>query len=397
MNNSVSVWFQNLQASDLQPIVGQILDRPTAEVLNWQIRPLSGGASEHRGFSFGVYQVTGTARNASQEMPWSAVVKILGPSPNPNRNDPTNQQYWKREVLAYQSRLLDQLPGELVAPRCYAIQELPDETCYLWLETIHEAEGKWTLEEHQLTARHLGQFNGAYLTGHPLPIPIDWMLPNHLNRGIGRNEVIPPLDKGHLRQFSETNQGRWLSSESIDRILYLGEARPALLTALERLPGCLCHNDAFRRNLMLRPGENGQAKTVAIDWALLGLGHVGQEIGFTIMGDFYALEVAVEQAWELAEAIFAGYSVGLRDAGWPGDLQQARFGYTVTAALYGALNWSLGLSYGLQRPEGRAGFEAWLGHPIAEIIEPYAVIVSFLLDLGDEALALLPSIERIMA
>jgi hypothetical protein len=50
-----------------------------------------------------------------------------------------------------------------------------------------------------------------------------------------------------------------------------------------------------------------------------------------------------------------------------------------------------------QSPEGIAILEAIVGHPIEEIVEQYAVSTPFLLDLGEEALALLPAIEQIMA
>jgi hypothetical protein len=163
MNNSAPVWFQNLQISDLQSIVRQILARPTVEVLDRQIQPLSGGASAHIGFGLGVYRVTGTARDDSHELPWMAIVKVIGPSEQAQFNDPSNYYYWKRELLAYQSGVLDQLPGNVVAPRCYAIQELSDDSYCVWLEAIHETNGSWTMEEYHLAARHLGQFNGAYL------------------------------------------------------------------------------------------------------------------------------------------------------------------------------------------------------------------------------------------
>jgi hypothetical protein len=246
---------------------------------------------------------------------------------------------------------------------------------------------------NHLAARLLGLFNGAYLAGHPLPGPAPWMLPGRTQQWLA--ELQMP-DKEQLLQYSETAVNRWLSKESIDRIMRLWEARRTLVTGLDRLPGCFCHHDAFRRNLMLRETESGTLETVAIDWSYTGPGKVGQEIGVTSAVALQFLEVAAEQAWELDKAIFAGYSAGLRDAGWQGDLQLARFGYTATTALTFGVAFSILIANGFQRRGGTLA-ETITGHPIDEIIEQFSIVLPFLLDLGDEALALLPSIERSMA
>jgi Phosphotransferase enzyme family len=209
-------------------------------------------------------------------------------------------------------------------------------------------------------------------------------------------DTFPP-NKEQLLQFAETYQGTWLSGESVDRILYLWEVRPSLVATLDRLPTSLCHNDSFRRNLMLRQTENGNTETVAIDWAFTGLGKVGQETAVTTAVALHFMEVAIEQAKELDEVVFAGYCDGLRDAGWQGDLRLVRFGYTVTAALDEGMAQTALLSYVWQRPGGTDIGQAIVGRPLDAIVEQFRGRLPFLLDLGDEALALLPSIEQIMA
>jgi hypothetical protein len=244
------------------------------------------------------------------------------------------------------------------------------------------------MEQHQLTARHLGQFNGAYLAGHPLPERASWMLPGRTHEWI---EKFPP-NKEQLLQFSEADLGRWLSSESVDRMLRLWERRQPLLAALDRLPTCFCHHDAFRRNLLLRQSNDGTAETVAIDWSYTGPGKLGQEIGITFAVDLQFMDVPARMAQELDRAIFDGYSDGLRDAGWQGDLRLARFGYAFTAALTFGVAFSVGIADLFQSPDAAATGEAIVGHPIDEIMEQWTEMLPFLLDLGDEALALMPSI-----
>ena len=388
MKNTAPEWFMNLQTSDLEPIVRQVLDRPAVESFDWHIQPLSGGAGEYTGRGFGVYQITGTAYSAGHALPWSTVVKVVGPSDRADFNDPSNVDYWRREVLAYQSGILEQLPGEIIVPRCYTIHELTDGKLCIWIEAVHEADGSWAMEEHRLVARHFGQFNGAYLAGHPLPPKASWLLS-------GRTEQWLENSLTYARELSEistTNLGRWLSNENINRMAQLFEQRRPLLAALDRLPICFCHHDAFRRNLILRQTEDGNTETVALDWSYAGLGKVGQEMGVAIALNLLFMEVSGDRARELDQAIFAGYSAGLRDAGWKGDLQLARFGYTVTAASTFGVAFGARLANRLRSPDGAATLEAMIGRSIDDILRQLAALLPFMLNLGDEALAMMPSI-----
>jgi len=389
MNNLREKWAQLLASADLQAIVAQILDHPTVKILDWQIKKLTGGAAEYTGRGLGIYRLTGLANYDDLNAPWSVILKVSGPSDNASNNDPTMPEYWKREVLAYQSGVLKHLPDGVIAPHCYAIQELSDGKCRLWLEDIHEDQPSWTMEQHELVARHLGQFNGTYLAGHPLPEYESWMLPGRTHQWV---EMNPP-DKEYLLRFSETDLGsRWLSEQSIERIVALWEMRQPLLAALDRLPTCFCHHDAFRRNMMLRKTESGTTETVAIDWSYTGYGKVGQEIGITTATNLFFMEIAAKHAKELDNTIFRGYCAGLRDAGWQGDLQLARFGYTVTAALTSGVAFTVIIANIMNEPAGIAMGEVIIGHPTDDIMKQYGELQPFLLDLGDEALALLPLI-----
>ena len=100
------------------------------------------------------------ARVGVAERPWSLVLKVLGPAAGPD--DPTHIGYWKREMLLYSSRLLDDLPAGLRAPRCYGCDEPMDSVVWIWLERVREdRERAWPLARWALAARHLGRFNGA--------------------------------------------------------------------------------------------------------------------------------------------------------------------------------------------------------------------------------------------
>jgi hypothetical protein len=174
--------------------------------------------------------------------------------------------------------------------------------------------------------------------------------------------------------------------------MLLSQAEP-LLQAFERLPVCYCHHDAFRGNLLDRRRSDGSSETVAIDWALTGFGRIGEEIGVTIAVDLGFLEVPARQARELDQAVFAGYIDGLHDAGWRGDVRQARFGCTVNAAILNGISWNLYFLEFLQKPEGTAVFEGVINRPFDSCIEQYAEMMPFILGLGDEALTLLEAVK----
>jgi hypothetical protein len=82
----------------------------------------------------GVYRVTGIAHDADGDCPWSLIFKIIGMTDG--RRDPAGPLYWKREFLAYQSRLLETLPGRVRAARCYGTVELSDSLISLGLRKL---------------------------------------------------------------------------------------------------------------------------------------------------------------------------------------------------------------------------------------------------------------------
>ena len=87
-------------------------------------------------------------------------------SPAPGEAPPDG---WDREVQAYRSGLLDDLPDRLVAARCYGIEERPG-AAWLWLEDVTDEIGPhWPIARFALAARHLGRLSGRYLTERPLP------------------------------------------------------------------------------------------------------------------------------------------------------------------------------------------------------------------------------------
>jgi hypothetical protein len=353
----------SLDGDTLASVIQQVPGFSSATVANWSVTTLHPGHDA----TAGVYRVAGEALVGDQLLPWSLALKVLRAA--------GGAEAW-REVHAYRSGLLRDLPG-LAAPLCYAIIEREHGEAWLWLEDLGDAPpSDWSLERCTLAARHLGRFNGAYLAGRPLP-DAPWLNHNLLRRmmeqrGPARLALVArpeTWDNPMVRQF--------FPKPLAPRLLALWERHAALLDQLDRLPRTLCHHDTWTLNLFVRDGVNGAAQTVAIDWALVGLGALGEELGQFVAGSMQLVDDTVAEG--LDTAAFAGYLAGLSDAGWDGDAREVRFGCLASAALRWA-HVPPGLALALD-PSRHARLEARAGLPIAEVLRRRARTAYALLDL----------------
>ena len=134
----------------LTPLVRSALKQDDVVVFDWKDDALQGGS-----FNSKTYRFSGNAHSGEDVLPWSLILKVIR-SPD-GKDDPASLNYWKREALAYQSGLLDNLPGGTRAPQCFGIVEQPGLETWLWLEEIaDETQGNWTLEQYGIVAHHLG-------------------------------------------------------------------------------------------------------------------------------------------------------------------------------------------------------------------------------------------------
>jgi hypothetical protein len=344
---------------------------------------MGGGSANYAEGGIGVYRLLGTAQTKEGAIQWSLVAKGASGLAQSGSSDPAAPTYWKRETLVYQSGLVTSLPGEMVAATCFAIIEPSTQESWLWLEDVRETTTQWTLERYGVAARHLGQFNGAYLTGHRLPESFPWM---------GHGRVRPTLERQEVQvypsaDFSQTPLGiQLVRAGQLERLEQLLEGRRALLQVFMRLPVCFCHHDAFRRNLLARDKRDGAAETVAIDWAYAGLGRVGEEAGFLARLSLLWMDVAASDAKALCEITYEGYLAGLRDSGWRGDERQVRFGHDLTLAT--GSTWILSMMRFLENPNNISIVESVVGHPVDDQIVQLAELQPFFLALGDEVITL---------
>lgn len=314
-----------IDRATLTPLVQRALGSETVEVVEWVREQLHGGIAA----GTAVYRFSGQGRDRGQMMPWSLILKTL--RPEGGSADATAWDYFKREADAYQSGWLDDLPGRLAAPRCYGVLDHPDGTCWMWLEEVAEDIGQqWPLEHYAVVARHLGEFNGAYLVDRPLP-NFSWLSSDWLRHYV--EQSAPAMES--LREVQASPWARrWLPEKDSDRYFFLWGERERYLDILDRLPQTVCHFDIFRRNLFAQKTADGDEQTVAIDWAFVGSGPIGADLNPLVWMSIALSGVGLDKRNDLEESVLEGYLEGLRGVGWQGDPQQVRLGYTAASVRF---------------------------------------------------------------
>lgn len=374
LETQTAPWSAIDQAT-LTPLVRSALGSKTVEVINWEHEQLHGGI----GVGTAIHRFSGEGREQEQKMPWSLILKTLCPTEDNTKVSAWN--YYKREASAYQSGLLDDLPGGLVAPRCFGILDHADGTCWMWLEDIRDMfDSQWPLQYYGIAARHLGRFNGAYLAERPLP-GWPWLSSDWLRHYVELSApVIEPLRNSLTNPWGR----RWLPEEDSDQFFHLWAERGLYFDALDRLPQTICHFDIFSRNLFARKSADSDNQTVVIDWAFVGRGPIGADLNpliwFTIaIGGF-----GLDKMQELEEIAFEGYLEGLREVGWQGDPQQVRLGYVAASMRY--LFPEIGRWLALMLDESlHAGMEQSVGMPMGQIFDSVALMRHSLFGQLDEA------------
>ena len=373
-----------ISKATLDAVVRKAVRSDTIDVVDWQYQAIHGGGGSSTG---GVYRFVGAALDQGNRVTWSLILKIVGACEITQVQSAWDS--WEREVLAYESGFLNELPG-LTAPRCFGVVKHSRDSVWLWLEDITDALGtRWQLAQYRAAARHLGEFNATYLTRRPIPsyswLSKDW-LRGYRKAALVVNEELPILMKHPLTR-------RLFPDDCVDRVLAFWKQSEILLEALDRLPQTLCHLDAVRRNLFVRSGTHSRDETVAIDWAFVGTGAVGQDLAALAVGSVLLFEAEVFELPDLEKIALAGYMEGLQATGWTGDERAIWFGYAAVAALRYTMYGFVRLKTIMDEKQ-RSWAEQTLGHSMTEIIDRFISIREFVLDRADEALKRLPLLTR---
>lgn len=320
-----------LSADDVTSVIRQQADDCDVLVIAWTSERLVGA-----GEALGVWRLAGGALIRGKVREWSIVLKGWG-APS-GEDDPAAFNWAHREMELYRSGLLAELPGGIRAPACYGSFRGDDGSIWVWLEDITDGvNGLGSAAEFAMVARQLGQFNGAWATGRPLP--------EHpaLSEGWTRRWVDaagPSLDR--MAQVLDLPLARRLFPPHVfDTYRRVWATRHAGYARLERLPKTFAHLDVFPRNIFVREERDAAAVAAAgaaadvvlIDWSFAGIARIGEELGPLVMASAIFMETAIGTLDDLEETVVEAYLDGLRNAGWRGDSNEVIAAYRVSAAL----------------------------------------------------------------
>ena len=322
MGDTINLQLQDIDGTVLTPLVQHYMNREVAEILHWQYKPLVGGVE----LESSLYRFTGEAKVKGETLQWTLILKIIQ-SPADGNGDPLSFRYWKREALAYQSGVLNNLPGGITAPQCFATEEKTNGAYWIWMEDIQdEIENSWPLEQYGIVARLLGRFNGAYLSGMPIPDQ-PWVTRQWLRKYL--DHAAPAVDR-LMHSMEHPLILRCLPGITAEFIQRIWNERLEILDILEHLPQTFCHQDAFRRNLFFRHTPDKWPEVVAVDWSYSGVAAVGEEIAPLVHASLEFGAVPKEDAFRLEQIVLEGYMDGLREVGWQGNPDTIRFSYAAT-------------------------------------------------------------------
>ena len=229
------------------------------------------------------------------------VKRLVAPGTNDpgELSDPGHSAYWRRAADVALSGIVDGTPG-LRAPLT-AVDEDADGIT-LTQQWVEDAANSGLFAAHAL-----GRFAGARLDTR------SWLARNQLRdrlRRVERHGGWPTLARTTVADVAD----------------HLWQQREAWLAAVDMLPQVPQHGDPVPANL---PGREGD-EVVAVDWATLGSGAVGADLGYHLLS-----------AREEFEPLLDAYLMGL-----PDDLatsEDVALGARVTA-VYTALSraeWAL--------------------------------------------------------
>ena len=232
-------------------------------------------------------------------------------------SDPRHFAYWRRSADVLVAGTVVDTPG-LRSSALGAVDEDPDGIT-ITSEWVEDACNTGLFAAHAL-----GRFAGAHLAAAP------WLARNQLRDRLTRVER-----HGGWKTLARTTVA--------DVAHHLWDRRTELLAAADALVQVPQHGDAVPANLLGRVGD----EVVAIDWATLGTGPVGADLGF------FALA-----AREDLEPLVDAYLMGLPDGLATRD--EVTLGARITA-VYTVLNraeWALA-----QAAKGEGALAGKFRHP----------------------------------
>lgn len=386
MKTSVIEQLKRTDLDFLTQIIRQDRNCPSFVIHDWQVQPLSGKGVMNPDGLF-LVQGNGIDRDHPTHniQSWQVVVKNF--TVPEMESTPDNMWYWKREVLLFQSGILDRVPGPVCWPRSYGVLE-SEGSFQVWMEHIQdETPARWTMDHFRLAARELGRWNGRCSKEQVHP-SAPW-LSRELYRG-----WVELGNRISWRDYSSPFLQQALSSEDFSRACRVFDYSEHFFAVLNKLPQVFSHLDFHRRNLMIRKNKEGHDEVVAVDWAMVGTGPLGGDLYALIGLSAFVHEVEPEDMPALETVVFSEYLSGLRDAGWGGDPNEIRLAYTAWFGLWlgGVLP---AMIAGWTTPDNVEEVRSLFGCELDQLAARWGILCRFALSRAEEAMAYIAARKRL--
>ena len=405
----------SLDGDTLAEPVRRLLDDDRARVRSCQVVPIGGDSGNP--CTVGVDLIRGVAEGRRGRSAFSLVRKVVSDADVPGlpragyMAEPQDWNYWKREAVAYESGLLENLDGPVVPVRCLGVEDRGS-TAVMWLDELRDSgdEPGWTFADHVSAAAALGEFNGRTLDPDLPRDDYPW-LARDFSRGWLNTVPLVGLDVAvEDDSVWQSPALRGVFPQPLGpRIGALLADADALLELGSRLPTTLTHHDAFRSNLfrISASGGSGSARFRLIDWSFVGVAPVGEDLGHQLGLNIFHLHLGHDAPswWAYEAAATRAYTSGLRRAGVDTPVDVLRAYVRAVAALRpvtfaaSSVTW---LSPGAEsddspHDEPLAGtvrddevpwpqeWAAQRGLDTDELLHRWAAMLTWLLDLGDAA------------
>ncbi len=238
---------------------------------------------------------------------------------------------WRAEPLLYASDLDERLPDGLTMPRALRVDERPDETAVLWLETVECGTEAWDRTTYVEAAGLLGRMSGSSRVAELAAIdPLPWHIQSFV---VGRiaHTVLPGL-------FDDATWAHPVVAR------HFADLRPALAAVARHLdplaeefaalPHRTSHGDACPNNLLRHPDGDG---FTLIDFGFWRPQPVGFDLSQLLVGDLQIGRRDADDLPELAEACLTAYAAGLAAEGAEVPDEVLRRGHAVSLMLFNGL------------------------------------------------------------
>ena len=383
MTDEFVALLNSYQPADLHQIAEAVLNDRSAHVVGQQRCEPIAGLSMGLG-TLALVRLQGNADTGSGLKPWSVVIKVIEIVDDVESIDRMVSP--EREISAYRAGDFDGGESGMRAAHCYRIDQPSRSQVWLWIEDLSDWTGpSWNLKEYTRASEDVGLFT-AYWAANSPPSKLD--LPRHI--GINRFTWANIARLADLDTDSELNRriqsilprSSYIASQKLSDAV--AQASPVVGTGRNQL----VHGDCHPRNIFLSPPEETNQETVAIDWAGIGLGPIGNDIGTLVGSGMSWGENEFQMLFRSERELFEAFFSGLGKGGWQGSRDFVRLSYLSNVCGYGMYFGAIAVILSEERSR-RDFFLERSGECTAEdAFQKYVTRLELLETLADEVLTL---------